>query len=67
MDDLLQVPVSRGYLAKLCSGTISDFLRNAYEDLTEAIPQQQQRSVFMFLYDSIVANLSGPPAPSLLG
>ena len=26
MDDVLQVPVSRGYLAKLCNGTISDSL-----------------------------------------
>ena len=42
MDDILQVPVSRGYLAKLCTSTISDSLKNAYEELTEAIPKQQQ-------------------------
>lgn len=42
MEDVLQVPVSRGYLAKLCTGTISESLQQAYEELTEAIPRQQQ-------------------------
>jgi len=42
MEDILQVPVSRGYLAKLCTGTISDSLRDAYEELTEAVPRQEQ-------------------------
>jgi transposase len=42
MEDVLQVPVSRGYLAKLCTGTISESLQDAYEELTEAIPQQEQ-------------------------
>lgn len=42
MEDVLQVPVSRGYLAKLCTGTISDSLANAYDELTEAIPRQEQ-------------------------
>jgi len=42
MEDVLQVPVSRGYLAKLCTGTISASLADAYEELKEAIPQQQQ-------------------------
>ena len=42
MEDVLQVPVSRGYLAKLCTGTISASLQDAYEELTEAIPTQQQ-------------------------
>jgi hypothetical protein len=42
MEDVLQVPVSRGYLAKLCTGTISDSLADAYGELTEAIPRQQQ-------------------------
>ena len=42
MEDVLQVPVSRGYLAKLCTGTISDSLADAYDELTEAIPRQQQ-------------------------
>ena len=42
MNDVLQVPVSRGYLAKLCTGTISASLADAYDELTEAIPRQQQ-------------------------
>jgi len=41
-DDVLQVPVSRGYLAKLCNGTISDSLADAYEEAKAAIPQQDQ-------------------------
>lgn len=42
MEGVLQVPVSRGYLAKLCTGTISESLENAYQELTEAIPRQEQ-------------------------
>lgn len=42
MEDVLQVPVSRGYLAKLCTGTISASLADAYDELTVAIPQQDQ-------------------------
>ena len=42
MEDILQVPVSRGYLAKLCTDTISDSLADAYNELTETIPRQQQ-------------------------
>ena len=42
MKDVLQVPVSRGYLAKLCTGTISASLADAYDELTEAIPRQEQ-------------------------
>jgi transposase len=42
MEDVLGVPVSRGYLAKLCTGTISDSLRDAYEELKSAIPRQEQ-------------------------
>jgi len=42
MEDVLQVPVSRGYLAKLCTGTISESLAGAYDELTEAIPRQEQ-------------------------
>ena len=41
MEDVLQVPVSRGYLAKLCTGTISASLADAYDELTEAIPRQE--------------------------
>ena len=41
MDDILQVPVCRGYLAKLCNGVISDSLRGAYEELEAAIPAQK--------------------------
>jgi hypothetical protein len=42
MEDVLQVPVSCGYLAKLCTGTISTSLADAYDELTEAIPRQEQ-------------------------
>ena len=42
MEDVLQVPVSRGYLAKICTGTISASLADAYDELTEAIPRQEQ-------------------------
>jgi len=42
MEDVLQVPVSRGYLAKLCTGPISASLAGAYDELTEAIPRQAQ-------------------------
>lgn len=42
MEDVLQVPVSRGYLAKLCTGTISASLANSHAELTEAIPRQDQ-------------------------
>jgi transposase len=42
MEDVLQVPVSRGYLAKLCTGTISASLAESYQELVEAIPHQDQ-------------------------
>ena len=42
LEDVLQGPVSRGYLAKLCTGTISESLAGAYDELTEAIPRQEQ-------------------------
>jgi transposase len=42
MEDVLAVPVSRGYLAKLCTGTISQSLETAYAELKEAIPRQEQ-------------------------
>ncbi len=42
MEDVLQVPVSRGYLAKLCTSTIAAALADAYEELTAAIPRQEQ-------------------------
>jgi hypothetical protein len=42
MEDVLQVPVSRGYLAKLCTGMISDSLKDAYQELENAIPRQPQ-------------------------
>lgn len=42
MEDVLQVPVSRGYLAKLCTTTISESLLDAYDELTEAIPREGQ-------------------------
>jgi len=42
MDDVLQVPVSRGYLAKLCTGVISTSLADVHEQLKRAIPEQPQ-------------------------
>ncbi len=42
MEDVLNVPVSRGYLAKLCTQTISDSLETAYGELKSAIPRQEQ-------------------------
>lgn len=42
MDDVLQVPVSRGYLAKLCNGVISASLADAHDQLKQAIPEQSQ-------------------------
>jgi transposase len=42
MEDVLQVPVSRGYLAQLCTGPIAAALAAPYEDLTAAIPHQAQ-------------------------
>ena len=41
-DDVLRVPVSRGYLAKLCNGVVSESLADAYEEVKAAIPQQPQ-------------------------
>ena len=41
-DDVLQVPVSRGYLAKLCTGIVSNSLADAYEETKAAIPVQPQ-------------------------
>ncbi len=40
MDDVLGVPASRGYLAKLCNGTISASLADAHDQLQQAIPEQ---------------------------
>lgn len=42
MEDVLQVPVSRGYLAQLCTGPIAAALAAPYEELTAAIPHQAQ-------------------------
>ena len=42
MEDVLQVPVSRGYLSKLCTGTISNSLADGYDELVTAIPHEQQ-------------------------
>jgi len=41
-DDVLNVPVSRGYLSKLCTGIVSDSLSEAYEETKAAIPAQAQ-------------------------
>ena len=38
----LQVPVSRGYLSKLCTDVVSGSLADAYEEVRRAIPQQPQ-------------------------
>ena len=42
MHDVLDVPVSRGYLSKLCTGIISESLHDAYDELKDAIPRQEQ-------------------------
>ena len=42
LNDVLQVPVSRGYLAKLCTGVISDSLDDSDQELKDAIPRQPQ-------------------------
>ena len=42
MSDILQVSVSRGYLAKLCNGTISAALADAHDELKLAIPGQSR-------------------------
>lgn len=42
MDDVLQLSVSRGYLAKLCNGIISASLADSHDDLKRAIPRQPQ-------------------------
>ena len=39
---MLQVSVSRGYLAKLCNGTNSALLAAAHEGLKQAIPERPQ-------------------------
>jgi transposase len=40
MGDILQVPVCRGYLSKLCNGVISESLADMHEELKAAIPEQ---------------------------
>ena len=42
MEDVLQVPVSRGYLAKLCNGPISASLARSHEELKDAVGEQSQ-------------------------
>jgi transposase len=42
MSDVLHIPVSRGYLAKLCNGPISTSLADVHEELKLAIPEQTQ-------------------------
>ena len=42
MEDVLQVPVSRGYLSKLCTETISPSLSEGYAELVAAIPHEDQ-------------------------
>jgi transposase len=42
MEDVLQVPVSRGYLSKLCTNLISASLAPAYDEVSAAIPRQNQ-------------------------
>jgi transposase len=41
MEDVLDVQVSRGYLAKLCTRTISESLQESYEQLRASIPRQE--------------------------
>ncbi len=42
LEDVLGVPVSRGYLAKLCTGVISQSLADSYDEVVTAIPYEQQ-------------------------
>jgi hypothetical protein len=42
MEDVLQVPVSRGYLAKIRTGTISASLADSYQECVVAIPHEGQ-------------------------
>ncbi|MFH1919095.1 MAG: transposase, partial [Planctomycetota bacterium] len=42
MSEVLRIPVSRGYLAKLCNGVISASLSDAHQQLKQAIPGQPQ-------------------------
>lgn len=42
MEDVLQVPVSRGYLAKLCTGAIAASLSDSYDEVVTMIPHQDQ-------------------------
>lgn len=39
---MLGVPVSRGYLSKLCTGVVSESLAEGYEEAKSAIPDQPQ-------------------------
>lgn len=41
-DDVLGIPVSRGYLSKLCTGIVSRSLADGYEEAKSAIPTQPQ-------------------------
>lgn len=40
LGDILRIPVSRGYLSKLCNGTISQALADVHDELQQAIPDQ---------------------------
>lgn len=42
MEDVLGVPVSRGYLSKLCTGTICASLEDAFQEVADAIARQDQ-------------------------
>ena len=42
MEDVLGVPISRGYLATVCTRTISESLAEAYQEVQDAIPHQDQ-------------------------
>ena len=42
MSNVLQVPVSRSYLAKLCNGPLSASLAGAHEEIKQAVPKQTQ-------------------------
>ena len=39
---MLQVPVSRGYLTKLCTGLIANSLDDSDQEMKDAIPRQEQ-------------------------
>ena len=47
MEDVLQVPVPRGYLTKLCTGLIANSLDDSDQEMKDAIPPGRNSSTAM--------------------